>query len=87
MKDHHKLPEITLRNTPLHGNVIKPEPYLSVGRWVITALLEDGEQVHNALPEDLYMQSNGNGMVSEYKWCGLLPLGSHRSLAGQRANS
>lgn len=36
MKDHHKLPEITPGNTQLHGNAIKPEPYLSVGRWVIT---------------------------------------------------
>lgn len=40
MKDHHKLPEITPRNTQLHGNAIKPEPYLNVGRWVITILLE-----------------------------------------------
>lgn len=43
MKDRHKMAEITLRNTRLHGNAIKPEPYLSVGRWVIKILLEDGK--------------------------------------------
>lgn len=44
MKDHRELPEITLRNARLHGDAIKPEPSLRVGRWAIRILLEDGKQ-------------------------------------------
>lgn len=53
MKDHHKRPEITPRNTRLHGNAIKPEPQLSVGRWVIRVRLEAPE---------LHALRSGNGI-------------------------
>lgn len=69
MKDHHKLPEITLRHTRLHGSAIKPEPHLSVGRWLMRILLADGkwpiEKQPNTEPPELYTLRSGNGITLE----------------------
>lgn len=74
-----------LRNTQLHGNAIKPEPYLTV--WLMADNAAGAP--HGAEPIEmqrgrLCLQSNESRMMCECKWAGTVPRGLYRSPAGQR---